>query len=71
MPFELFADVILTRDVGRPWTRRWGCGYGCRTPYRARHDRRRLLGRVFDMTGNTVAVIAVSASVLREPQRMF
>jgi hypothetical protein len=46
-----------------PTAQRWGCGYGCRTPYRARLTEEGYSVEFFDMTGNTVAVVTVPASV--------
>ena len=67
MPFEMFGDVILTRDVpesglragdvGTVVERHVGSGVadeGCSVEF-------------FDMTGNTVAVVTLAASALRVP----
>jgi hypothetical protein len=67
MPFELFADVILTRDIAEQGLRRGDVGTVV--------ERHAVSGTLeegysvefFDMTGNTVAVVTVPASTLRVP----
>jgi hypothetical protein len=67
MAFELYTDVILTRDVAEGGLRAGDVGTVV--------DRHVVPGvaeegysvEFFDMTGNTVAVIAVPASALRLP----
>ncbi len=67
MAFELYTDVILTRDVGE---------YGLRAGDVGTVVERHLVPGVaeegysvefFDMTGNTVAVITLPVSALRLP----
>jgi hypothetical protein len=66
MPFELFSDVILTTDLPQEGLKAGDVGTvvehhvvpgmetGCSVEF-------------FDMTGQTVGVITVSASLLRTP----
>ena len=67
MPFQLFTDVILTRDVEEDHLRAGDVGTVV--------ERHRVPGgaeegysvEFFDMTGNTVAVVCVPASARRLP----
>ena len=67
MAFELYTDVILTRDVAEDGLRAGDVGTVV--------ERHALPGirdegysvEFFDMTGNTVAVATLSASALRLP----
>jgi hypothetical protein len=67
MAFELYTDVILTRDILERGLRAGDVG--------TLVDRHAVPGvaeegysvEFFDMTGNTVAVVAVPASALRPP----
>ena len=67
MAFELYSDVILTRDIPERGLRAGDLG--------TLIDRHVVPGvadegysvEFFDMTGNTVAVVTVSASALRLP----
>jgi hypothetical protein len=67
MTFELYSDVILTRDIAERGLRSGDVGTVVQ---------RRTVGGMaeegysvefFDMTGNTVAVVTVPASALRMP----
>lgn len=67
MPFELYSDVILTRDVAEHGLRAGDVGTVV--------ERHRVPGvaedgysvEFFDMIGNTVAVATLPASALRLP----
>jgi hypothetical protein len=67
MAFELYSDVILTRDIPEPGLRAGDVG--------TLVDRHVVPGgadegysvEFFDMTGNTVAVVTVPASAVRLP----
>ena len=67
MAYELYSDVILTRDIPERGLRTGDVG--------TLVDRHVVPGvaddgysvEFFDMTGNTVAVVAVAASALRLP----
>jgi hypothetical protein len=67
MPFELYSDVILTRDIAERGLRSGDVGTIV--------DRHVVPGMAeqgysvefFDMTGNTVAVVTVPAGALRLP----
>ena len=67
MPFDIYRDVILTRDVTERGLRAGDVGIIV--------DRHALPGvpeegysvELFDMTGNTVAVVTLPASALRMP----
>jgi len=67
MPFELYSDVILTRDIAERGLRSGDVGTVV--------ERHAVPGvaedgysvEFFDMTGNTVAVVTVPASALRMP----
>ena len=67
MAFELYSDVILTRDIAEDGLRAGDVG--------TLVDRHVVPGvteegfsvEFFDMTGNTVAVVTVPASALRRP----
>jgi hypothetical protein len=67
MPFELYSDVILTRDIADRGLRTGDVGTVV--------ERHRLSGvteegysvEFFDMTGNTVTVVTVPAGALRAP----
>jgi hypothetical protein len=67
MAFELYSDVILTRDILERGLRAGDLG--------TLVDRHAVPGMAeegysvefFDMTGNTVAVVTVAASALRLP----
>jgi len=67
MPFDLFNDVILTRDIADRGLRSGDVGTVV--------ERHAVLGvpeegysvEFFDMTGNTVAVVTVPAGALRLP----
>ena len=67
MPFELYGEVILTRDVTEDGLRAGDVGTVVE-----RHDVRGVPDEgysveFFDMTGNTVAVATLPASALRLP----
>lgn len=66
MPFELFSDVILTTDLPEEDLKAGDVGTVV--------ERHIVPGQedgysveFFDMTGNTVAVVTVQASLLRSP----
>jgi hypothetical protein len=66
MPFDMYGEVILTRDVPEHGVRAADVGTvverhvvpGVEEGYSV---------EFFDMTGNTVAVVTVPASALRQP----
>lgn len=66
MPFEMYSDVILTRDIAERGLRSGDVGTiverhavpGVEEGYSV---------EFFDMTGNTVAVVTVPAGALRMP----
>lgn len=67
MPFDIYGDVILTRDVTSAgcvlaMSARWWSGNavpsGAVEGYSV---------EFFDMTGNSVAVVTLAASALRQP----
>ena len=64
MAFELYSDVILTRDISE---------HGCVPATSARSwsvpgvSEEGYSVEFFDMTGNTVGVVTVSASAVRLP----
>jgi hypothetical protein len=67
MPFDMYGDVILTRDVNDHGLRAGDVGTVVE-----RHVVPGVLEEgysveFFDMTGNTVAVVALPASALRLP----
>jgi hypothetical protein len=69
MTFELYNDVILTRDIAERGLRRGDVG-----TIVERHSAPGLAEvgysvEFFDMTGNTVAVVTVPAGALRLPTR--
>ena len=67
MPFDMYSDVILTRDVAERGLRTGDVGTVV--------DRHAVSGvseegysvEFFDMTGNTVGVVTLPASALRLP----
>jgi len=67
MPFELFADVILTRDVADRGLRSGDVGTVIERHTAPGMTEEGYSVEFFDMTGNTVAVVTVPASVLRVP----
>ena len=67
MPFEMYSEVILTRDVSDHGLRAGDVGTVVE-----RHATSGVLEEgfsveFFDMTGNTVAVVTLPASALRLP----
>lgn len=67
MPFDMYSDVILTRDVTESGLRAGDVGTVVE-----RHDgpgksAEGYSVEFFDMTGNTVAVVTLPASALRLP----
>jgi hypothetical protein len=69
MPFEMFSDVILTRDIPEDGLRAGDVGTvveGHVVPGVADEG---YSVEFFDMTGNTVAVVTLAASARREPTR--
>ena len=69
MSFELYSDVIVTRDIDEARLHAGDVGTVVE-----RHDIQGMTEvgysvEFFDMTGNTVAVVTVPASALRVPTR--
>ena len=69
MPFEMFGDVILTRDVPESGLRAGDVGTVVERHALAGVAEEGYSVEFFDMTGNTVAVVTLAASALREPTR--
>jgi hypothetical protein len=68
MPFELFADVILTRDVANRGPRAGDVGTVVERHTAPGMTEEGYTVEFLDMTGNnTVAVVTVPVSVLRVP----
>lgn len=68
MPFELYSDVILTRDIGEHDGLRAGdVGTVVERHIVPGMAEEGYSVEFFDMTGNTVAVVTVPASALRLP----
>jgi Domain of unknown function (DUF4926) len=67
MPFELYSDVILTRDIAERGLR--SGDVGTIVEHHAVPDvaEEGYSVEFFDMTGNTVAVVTVPAGALRMP----
>ena len=67
MPFEIYGDVILTGDVPETGLRVGDVGtvVDCHAVAGVSEDGYSV--EFFDMTGNTVAVVTLSASALRMP----
>jgi hypothetical protein len=67
MPFELYADVILTRDVAERGLRAGDVGTVVERHAMPGTAEEGYSVEFFDMTGNTVAVVTVPAGALRLP----
>lgn len=67
MPFELFSDVILTRDVADRGLRAGDVGTVVERHTAPGMTDEGYSVEFFDMTGNTVAVVTVPAGALRLP----
>ena len=67
MPFELFADVILTRDVADRGLRAGDVGTVVERHTAPGMTEEGYSVEFSDMTGNTVAVVTVPAGALRLP----
>jgi hypothetical protein len=67
MSFELYSDVILTRDIGERGLRAGDVGTVVERHAVPGASEEGYSVEFFDMTGNTVAVAAVPASALRIP----
>jgi hypothetical protein len=65
--FELYSDVILTRDIGERGLRAGDVGTVVERHVVPGASEEGYSVEFFDMTGNTVAVAAVPASALRIP----
>jgi Domain of unknown function (DUF4926) len=69
MPFEMFGDVILTRDVPESGLRAGDVGTVLERHVVSGAADEGYSVEFFDMTGNTVAVVTLAASALRVPTR--
>jgi len=67
MPLELYGDVILTRDVPEHGVRAGDVGTVVDRHVAPSVTEEGYSVEFFDMTGNTVAVATLRASVLRLP----
>ena len=67
MPFELYSDVILTRDIADDGLRAGDLGTVVERHVVPGVPEEGYSVEFFDMTGNTVAVVTVPASALRVP----
>ena len=67
MPFELYSDVILTRDIAERGLRSGDVGTVVERHVVTGVAEEGYSVEFFDMTGNTVAVVTVAASALRLP----
>jgi hypothetical protein len=67
MPFELYTEVILTRDVTEDGLRAGDVGTVVERHAVPGVPEEGYSVEFFDMTGNTVAVATLSASALRLP----
>ena len=67
MPFELYSDVILTRDIAERGLRSGDVGTVVERHIVTGAAEEGYSVEFFDMTGNTVAVVTVAASALRLP----
>ena len=67
MAFELYTDVILTRDIAERGLRRGDVGTVVERHAVPGVPEEGYSVEFFDMTGNTVAVVAVPAGALRVP----
>lgn len=67
MPFELYSDVILTRDIAERGLRTGDIGTVVERHVVPGVAEEGYSVEFFDMTGNTAAVVTVPASALRLP----
>ena len=67
MAFELYRDVILTRDIAEYGLRAGDVGTLVERHVVPGVTEEGFSVELFDMTGNTVAVVTVPASALRLP----
>jgi hypothetical protein len=67
MAFELYSDVILTRDIAEHGLRAGDVGTIVERHVVPGVTEEGFSVEFFDMTGNTVAVVTVPASALRQP----
>ena len=67
MSFELFSDVILTRDIAERGLRSGDVGTVVERHAVAGMAEEGYSVEFFDMTGNTVAVVTLPAGALRLP----
>ncbi len=67
MPFDMYGDVILTRDVIEGGLRAGDVGTVVERHVVAGVTQEGYSVEFFDMTGNTVAVVALPASALCVP----
>jgi hypothetical protein len=67
MPFELYGDVILTRDIAACGLRSGDVGTVVERHVVPGVAEEGYSVEFFDMIGNTVAVVTVSAEALRLP----
>ena len=67
MPFDMYADVILTRDVTEHGLRAGDVGMVAEWHVVPGVTEDGYSVEFFDMTGNTVAVVTLPASALRLP----
>ena len=67
MAFELYSDVVLTRDVSEHALRAGDVGTVVERHVVPGVSEEGYSVEFFDMTGNTVAVLTVPASALRVP----
>ena len=67
MPFDMYGDVILTRDITEHGLRAGDVGTVVERHVVAGISEDGYSVEFFDMTGNTVGVVALPASALRLP----
>ena len=67
MPFAMYADVILTRDISERGLRAGDVGTVVERHTVPGISEEGYSIEFFDMTGNTVAVVTLPASALRLP----
>ena len=67
MPFDMYSDVILTRDVAERGLRTGDLGTVVEQHAVPGVSEQGYSVEFFDMTGNTVAVVTLQASSLRLP----
>jgi hypothetical protein len=67
MPFDMFGDVVLTRDVPEHGVRAGDIGTVVERHVAPGVNEEGYSVEFFDMAGNTVAVATLPASALRQP----